>query len=130
MRWMLPWTFLTSVCPDASIGCFTPSASPWWCPHGCAFVPWPRYPFRRLAARSVRALPWPVRPLVAWRASHHWVGLFGPLSCAASLCFLVFVSFLSQVTVFALFYLIYLFAAGFLAAYYSHPLLLLHATHG
>ncbi|KAK8715422.1 hypothetical protein V6N13_042756 [Hibiscus sabdariffa] len=28
-----------------------------------------RFPFRRLAARPVRALPWPVRPLVAWRAN-------------------------------------------------------------
>ncbi|KAK8667635.1 hypothetical protein V6N13_007783 [Hibiscus sabdariffa] len=76
MRWMLPWTFLASVCPDASIGCFTPSESPWWRPPGCAFVPQPRCPFRRLAARPVRALPWPVRPLVAWRACHHWAGLF------------------------------------------------------
>ncbi|KAK8656981.1 hypothetical protein V6N13_098915 [Hibiscus sabdariffa] len=89
MRWMLPWTFLASICPDASIGCFTPSASPWWCPPGCTFVPRPRCPFHRLAARPVRALSWPVRLLVAWRASHHWAGLFGPLSCAASLCLLV-----------------------------------------
>ncbi|KAK8670735.1 hypothetical protein V6N13_037353 [Hibiscus sabdariffa] len=59
MRWMLPWTFLASVCPGASIGCFTPSASPWWCPPGCAFVSRLRCPFRRLAARPVRALPWP-----------------------------------------------------------------------
>ncbi|KAK8563266.1 hypothetical protein V6N12_035416 [Hibiscus sabdariffa] len=43
-----------------------------------------------------RALPRPVHPLVAWRASHLWADLFGPLSCAASLYFLAFVSLLSQ----------------------------------
>ncbi|KAK8985834.1 hypothetical protein V6N11_047327 [Hibiscus sabdariffa] len=141
VRWTLPWPLFASVCPNASIECFNPSsllcirpalsASPWLCPPGCkpynthgTFVSQPRCPFHRLAACPIRALPWPVRPLVAWHASHHWAGLFGPLSCAASLRFLAFVSFLSQVTFFALFYLIYLLAVDFLAANYSHPLLL------
>ncbi|KAK8555301.1 hypothetical protein V6N12_009449 [Hibiscus sabdariffa] len=113
VRWTLPWPLFASVCPSTSIECFNPSsllctrpalsASPWLRPPGYdpyithgTFVPRPRCPFRRLAARPVRALPWPVRPLVAWRASHHWAGLFGPLSCAASLRFLAFVSSLSQ----------------------------------
>ncbi|KAK8584095.1 hypothetical protein V6N12_068345 [Hibiscus sabdariffa] len=88
VRWTLPWPLFALVCPSASIECFNPSsllctrpalsASPWLRPPGCepynthgAFVPQPRCPFRRLAARPIRALPWPVRPMVAWRASHH-----------------------------------------------------------
>ncbi|KAK8555280.1 hypothetical protein V6N13_037370 [Hibiscus sabdariffa] len=39
---------------------------------GARFIGWLLAP--------VKALPWPVRPLVAWRASHHWADLFGPLS--------------------------------------------------
>ncbi|KAK8656994.1 hypothetical protein V6N13_098928 [Hibiscus sabdariffa] len=82
VRWTLPWPLFASVCPNASIECFNPSsllcirpalsASPWLRPPGCepynthgTFVPRPRCPFRWLTARPVRALPWPIRPLVA-----------------------------------------------------------------
>ncbi|KAK8985849.1 hypothetical protein V6N11_047342 [Hibiscus sabdariffa] len=91
VRWTLPWPLFASVCPNASTECFNPSSllctrpalstSTWLRPSGCepynthgTFVPWPRCPFRRLAARPVRALPWPAHPLVACRVSHHWAG--------------------------------------------------------
>ncbi|KAK8563260.1 hypothetical protein V6N13_007786 [Hibiscus sabdariffa] len=56
--------------------------------------PWSLLP---AATRPVGLAPdnWPVRPLLAWRASHPWADFFGPLSCAARLYFLAFVSFLS-----------------------------------
>ncbi|KAK8555290.1 hypothetical protein V6N12_009438 [Hibiscus sabdariffa] len=112
VHWNLLWPHFALVCPSASIECFNPSsllctrpallASPWLCPPGCepysthgTFVLRPRCPFRRLAAHPVRTFPWPVRPLVAWRASHHWADLFGPLSCAKSLRLSAFVSSLS-----------------------------------
>ncbi|KAK8492813.1 hypothetical protein V6N11_021606 [Hibiscus sabdariffa] len=97
-----PWPPFASVWPNASVACSNPSLllgnrptlspNPRLHPPGCAlhsthgaFVPRLRCPSRRLAACPIRALPWPVRPLLAWRASHHWADFFGPLSCAAVL---------------------------------------------
>ncbi|KAK8635072.1 hypothetical protein V6N13_022950 [Hibiscus sabdariffa] len=69
---------------------------------------------------------WPVRPLLAWRASHPWAGFFGPLSCAARLCLLAFVSFLSPSR-----RLLGRRLLSYFASLLSQLcLLLLHATHG
>ncbi|KAK9024886.1 hypothetical protein V6N11_064792 [Hibiscus sabdariffa] len=87
--WKLPSPPFASVWPNASVSCSNPSLllgnhpalleNPRLRPPGCAlhsthgaFVPRLRCPPRRLAACPVRALPWPIRPLMAWRASHHW----------------------------------------------------------
>ncbi|KAK8600718.1 hypothetical protein V6N12_050569 [Hibiscus sabdariffa] len=102
--WKQPWPPFASVWPNVSDACSNPSlllgnrptlsANPRLRPPGCtlhnthgAFVPRLRCPSRWLAACPVRALSWPVRPLLAWRVSHHWADFFGPLSCATRLCF-------------------------------------------
>ncbi|KAK8503573.1 hypothetical protein V6N13_038670 [Hibiscus sabdariffa] len=104
----LSWTLL--VWPNASTACSNPSlmlgihpalsANSRLCPLGCvlhstrgAFVPRARCPSCRMDV--VRVLPWPVRPLLVWRASLRWADFFGPLSCAAGLLLLALESILS-----------------------------------